>query len=118
MYCDSQPLPLFHRPTFMQTIDRRDPELLFAMLALTARFSGDVALRDYREDDLVEASRAEAMQKVYEGTVELSTLQSLCLLSLVDFTSTLDTILICISVSANITQMVTLGVRACTAAWQ
>ena len=71
----------------MQTIDQRDPELLFAILALTSRFSGDTHLREYREDELVESSRSMVMQKVCEGTVELSTLQSLCLLSLVDFTS-------------------------------
>ena len=71
----------------MQTIDHRDPELLFAILALTARFSGDAALREYREEELVEASRAVVMQKVCDGTVELSTLQALCILSLVDFTS-------------------------------
>ncbi|KAG9247064.1 putative C6 transcription factor [Calycina marina] len=86
LYCDCQPLPLFHRQSFMQTIERRDPELLFAILALTLRFSSDMLLHDFREDDLIEVSRAEVMNKICQGKVELSTLQSLCILSLVDFT--------------------------------
>lgn len=90
LYCDCQPLPLFHRGSFIEIIETRDTELLFALLALTYRFSDNPELRSHNVDELVEASRAVVTQRVYEGTVELSTLQSLCLISLVDFTSKLE----------------------------
>jgi hypothetical protein len=38
-------------------------------------------------DDFLEEARRITMGRVYEGEVELSTLQTLCLLSMVDFTS-------------------------------
>lgn len=91
LYCESQPLPLFHRATFVNTLANRDPEITYAMLALSIRFSED----SYESpDELVnmvnsyaEAARGLVTKRVWEGPVELSTLQSLCLLSLVDFTS-------------------------------
>jgi hypothetical protein len=93
LYCDCQPLPLFHRGSFIQTLENRDKELILAILALTFRFSNDPALNVYEVDEFVEASRAAVMRRVYDGTVELSTLQALCLLSLVDFTSMNATLL-------------------------
>jgi hypothetical protein len=88
-YCDCQPLPLFHRGSFLSTLHHRDPELLFAILALTSRFSSH-PMSGCSVGDYIEASRDVAMQRVYEGKVELSTLQSLSLLALVDFTSKYD----------------------------
>ncbi|KAH8596170.1 hypothetical protein B0O99DRAFT_124949 [Bisporella sp. PMI_857] len=83
LFCDSQPFPVFHRQSFLQTIHQRDPELQFAILALTSRFmEGSEATNDY-----FECSRSMVMQRVCDGRVELSTIQSLCLLSLVDFTN-------------------------------
>lgn len=89
LYCDCQPLPLFDRSTFMQNLKEREPEVLYSLLALALRFNDD---GPYREDrakvikDYVEAARALVMKKVMDGLVELCTIQSLCLLSLVDFT--------------------------------
>lgn len=91
LYCDCQPLALFHRDSFVQTIGDRDPEVLFAILALTVRFSEDSPFYgDYVEftNGYVEAARTIIMKSVVEGSVELSSVQALCLLSLVDFSST------------------------------
>lgn len=91
LYCDSQPLPLFHRDSFLGTLDSRDPEVIYAMMALSIRFSENL-YRDTRElmrlvNSYAEVARSLVMNRISEGPVELSTLQCLCLLSLVDFTS-------------------------------
>ncbi|BCR83303.1 putative C6 transcription factor [Aspergillus chevalieri] len=91
LYCECQPLPLFHRATFVRTLGGRDPEIIYAVLALSIRFSEELYAND---DELVEmvnsyaeVARGLVTKRVWEGPVELSTLQSLCLLSLVDFTN-------------------------------
>lgn len=91
LYCDSQPLPLFYRDSFLSTIQTRETELLFAILALAFRFS--YAHRNRADstslvNSYAEVARGLVMKRVSEGPVELSTLQCLCILSLVDFTST------------------------------
>lgn len=91
LYCESQPLPLFCRSDFLGTLGSRDPEIIYAMLALGIRFSES----SYGSaDELVnianryaETARGLVAKRVWEGPVELSTLQCLCILSLVDFTS-------------------------------
>lgn len=88
VYCDCQPLPLFHRATFLNSLSYRDPEVIYSLLSLALRFSA-------QDDEYVsmipayrDAGRALVIKRVLEGPVELSTLQCLCLLSMVDFTST------------------------------
>lgn len=91
LYCDSQPLPLFYRDSFLSTIQTRETELLFAILALAFRFSYAHRNRaDFTSlvNSYAEVARGLVMKRVSEGPVELSTLQCLCILSLVDFTST------------------------------
>jgi hypothetical protein len=90
LYCDSQPLPLFHRDSFLSSLQTREAELLFAILALALRFS--YAHRNRADltsvvNGYAEVARGLVMKRVSEGPVELSTLQCLCILSLVDFTS-------------------------------
>jgi hypothetical protein len=88
LYCDCQPLPLFHRSTFIQTLKDRDPEVLFALLALTLRFAEDPQLHGNQPSFVrgyVEAARTLISKKIFDGAIELSTIQALCLLSLVDF---------------------------------
>lgn len=95
MYCESQPLPLFHRSSFIVSLQTRDVEIIYAMLALSSRFSDDYRHRASDMTELVnsyaEVARGLVMKRVSEGPVELSTLQCLCLLSLVDFTSKFQT---------------------------
>lgn len=89
-YCESQPLPLFHRDTFLTSIGTRDPEIIYSILALGIRFSEEQESRTQltsRVSGYTEVARSLVMKRVLEGPVELSTLQCLCLLSLVDFSS-------------------------------
>lgn len=89
-FCESQPLPLFHRPTFIPSLQTRDVEIIYAILALALRFSDsyeDASLLTEMVNGYAEVARGLVMKRVSEGPVELSTLQCLCLLSLVDFTS-------------------------------
>jgi hypothetical protein len=67
----------------------RDTEIILSVLALALRFVDDPGIRANNEeiDSFIEAARNIVAKKIFEGTVELSTIQSLCLLSLVDFTS-------------------------------
>lgn len=77
----------------METLNTRDPEVLFAMIALSSRFLNNPhARKEFKtlEADFTEAARIRVMDKITNGRVELSTLQTLCLLSLVDFTSNLS----------------------------
>lgn len=94
LYCDSQPLPLFHKDSFLRTLEGRDPEVIYAMMALSVRFAEDL-YRDTNElvklvNGYAEVARSLVMKRISEGPLELSTLQCLCLLSLVDFTSKLS----------------------------
>ncbi|KAJ5090307.1 C6 transcription factor [Penicillium argentinense] len=89
-YCDSQPLPLFHRSSFLASLPIRDVEIIYAILALGLRFSD--TYHDARElaeqvNSYAEVARGLVMKRVSEGPVEISTLQCLCLLGLVDFTN-------------------------------
>ncbi|KAL4906965.1 hypothetical protein BDW74DRAFT_176562 [Aspergillus multicolor] len=88
-YCNFQPLPLFHHKSFFASEDR-DQELLLAMKALSLRFKGN-GMADPEIDrqikDWTEGSRRMVMARVVEGSVELSTLQSLCILTLIDYTA-------------------------------
>jgi hypothetical protein len=90
LYCDSQPLPLFYRDSFLSSLQTRETELLFAILALAFRFSYAYHNRADSTsliNGYAEVARGLVMKRVSEGPVELSTLQCLCILSLVDFTS-------------------------------
>ncbi len=70
----------------MSSLRDRDPEVIYAILGLSLRFS-DEAIDDLLENGYAESARKIVMSRVAEGLVELSTLQTLCLLSLIDFTS-------------------------------
>ncbi|KAJ5032247.1 uncharacterized protein L3040_008855 [Drepanopeziza brunnea f. sp. 'multigermtubi'] len=87
-YCDCQPLPLFHRSSFIYTLRDRQPEVLLSILALALRFtdtSGSSSSQARLISGYVESARTIISKKIFEGLVELSTIQSLCLLTLVDF---------------------------------
>jgi hypothetical protein len=90
LYCESQPLPLFHRSSFIGSLQTRDIEIIYAILALSLRFSNsnrDAHTLSEQVNSYAEVARGLVMKRVSEGPVEVSTLQCLCLLSLVDFTS-------------------------------
>lgn len=87
-YCNYQPLPLFSPPYLLATLRSRDDELLLAILALSVRFS-------YATDTDIgttgsiyaSSSRTLVMRRLSEGPVELSTIQTLCILSILEFNS-------------------------------
>ncbi|KAL4971949.1 hypothetical protein BDW66DRAFT_164558 [Aspergillus desertorum] len=89
IYCNFQPLPLFHHRSFFAS-ESRDQELILAMKALGLRFRGN-GIADPEIDrqirDWTERSRLMVMTRVAEGSVELSTLQALCILTLIDHTA-------------------------------
>ncbi len=91
LYCESQPLPVFHRSSFIDSLQTRDIEIIYAILALSLRFSDSHRYSHSLSDQVnsyAEVARGLVMKRVSEGPVEISTLQCLSLLSLVDFTST------------------------------
>lgn len=89
LYCDCQPLPIFHRPSFIQTLRERQHEVLFAMLALTLRFQ-ETGSPSRAKTELIagylEAARKICYKKMFDGLVDLATIQTLIILTLVDFT--------------------------------
>lgn len=88
-YCNCQPLPLFHHESFFASTDARDIELLDAIQGLALRFS-DGGITDPNIEQqirfLTESCRKRVMDRIANGTVELSTLQALCLLTLIEHT--------------------------------
>lgn len=88
-FCNSQPLPLFAQGVSLASLRSRDPELLLAMEAHCIRFRG-LGIKD-REIELEIKAKTEracqlVMGRLADGNVELSTIQALCLLSLLEFT--------------------------------
>ncbi|KAJ5129603.1 uncharacterized protein N7515_005642 [Penicillium bovifimosum] len=89
-YCNAQPLLLFPLRTSPASLRTRDPELLLAIEALGARFRGqgvsDQTLQTSIKSKTERAAQM-VMMRVASGTVELSTIQTLCLLSMLEFTA-------------------------------
>ncbi|KAM3088829.1 hypothetical protein ACMFMG_000456 [Clarireedia jacksonii] len=90
IYCDCQPIPLFHRKHFVEHFANRNPEVIFSVSALAIRFLDE----DFSHQNMIElangyaeTARTIVSGSIFGGRVEISTLQSLCLLSLVDFTN-------------------------------
>lgn len=64
-------------------------EVLYAILAVALRFLDDASSRDdilHKSQRYAEKSLKLVMKTVTEGTVQISTLQALCLLTLIDIT--------------------------------
>lgn len=77
LYCHRQPIWCFNR----DELDDHSQELICSILALTSRFLRERAqLQRYGE-----AARRLAMLRIANGTVELETIESLCLLSYSSF---------------------------------
>ena len=91
IYCNSQPLPLFPSGISPAALEKRDPELVAAMEALGIRFRGN-GIKDSQIEAQIKHISQKAchmvMVRLASGTVELSTIQTLCLLSMLEFTGT------------------------------
>lgn len=99
-YCDCQPLPLFDPSNFIESLDSRDSEVILCIQALALRFSklestinSQAVLQN--ATDNTKRSRSLVMNRIAEGRVELSTLQSLCLLSLLDLAGMISQFVVC-----------------------
>ncbi|KAJ5292959.1 uncharacterized protein N7443_008912 [Penicillium atrosanguineum] len=90
IFCNFQPLPLFPREGSYASLASRDPELVLAMEALGVRFLGR-GVQDSQTNEQITFKTKMASQLVMarltEGNVELSTIQTLCLLSMLEFTA-------------------------------
>ncbi|KEZ43927.1 Uncharacterized protein SAPIO_CDS4115 [Scedosporium apiospermum] len=85
-WCHNQPISLFTEDKFLETLKSRDHELLLAMQALSLRFPPNTLTPSKQErlDAMSRLSRQRTMDCLVNRRVKLSTLQSLCLLSMVD----------------------------------
>ncbi|KAF5515330.1 hypothetical protein CGCS363_v000123 [Colletotrichum siamense] len=82
-----QPITLFHEESFLTSLATRAPELVLSLQALVLRFPPGSLSPDAEQqlNTKARSARRMVMERVTEGRVELSTLQSLCLLSMFDF---------------------------------
>jgi hypothetical protein len=85
-----QPLPLFSPSHLSENLSSRDPELLLAILALAGHSTGNrsqIAPEEliHFKEKYAERAVELVMKRVFQGPVELSTIQTLCLLSLLSF---------------------------------
>ncbi|KAK6213463.1 c6 transcription factor [Colletotrichum tabaci] len=89
LWIHGQPITLFAEDTFLPSLPSRDPELILALEALVLRYPpGSLTSQVARQlEGKARESRRVVMDRVTEGRVELSTLQSLCLLNMFDFAS-------------------------------
>lgn len=82
-FCDCQPLPLF--ATGCLALRARVKELQLAVILLVSRFAGGWSLVGANSAQIMQRVRSRVMQTLLDGPVELATLQTMCLLSLVEF---------------------------------
>ncbi|KAL2814866.1 hypothetical protein BDW59DRAFT_167006 [Aspergillus cavernicola] len=89
-YCDCQPLPLFDRDSFISTFPNRPLEVVHGVLASVTRLTHETRGSSW-PNTTFNAKRSKdtatrlVMSSITGGVVELSTLQTLCLLALVNF---------------------------------
>lgn len=86
-WCHGQPIALFDPETFLDSLTFRDLELILALQALSLRYPPSTLTPQKREklDSMESEARSAIMTRIASSAVELSTLQTLCVLSLVEF---------------------------------
>ncbi|KAJ5313193.1 uncharacterized protein N7443_000077 [Penicillium atrosanguineum] len=92
IYCDCQPLPLFHRESFVSTFPNRELEIVYSVVALASRFDNSSTMSSDgnsipEANKFSDAAHQRIMSQITSGRVELSTLQTLCLLALIEFSN-------------------------------
>lgn len=93
-YCHYQPLALFHSQGQGRLLQDCSEVLLLTVLAIALRFSHHRFFEGEKTiaiDHYAQIAQCRISESTAAGKVELSTLQAMCLLSLVDFTGTEDT---------------------------
>ncbi|KAJ5089907.1 hypothetical protein N7532_008591 [Penicillium argentinense] len=89
-FCNAQPILLFPKNINSNSFGRRDPELVLAMEALGLRFQGSGTAESQLEAKIQSQTQKACqivMARLTDGTVELSTIQTLCLLSMLEYTA-------------------------------
>ncbi|XWW92649.1 hypothetical protein V2A60_000574 [Cordyceps javanica] len=86
-WCHGQPIALFDPEIFLDSLPFRDLELILALQALSLRYPPSTLTPQKRErlDSMERESRSAVMNRIASSAVELSTLQTLCILSMVEF---------------------------------
>jgi hypothetical protein len=86
-YCHKQPLWLFE-PDELSILEACRSEVIFGTLSLALRYSNNPLLEG-RTDQMcrhyAEAARSYVMFRIAQGTVDLSTIKSLCLITLAEY---------------------------------
>lgn len=88
IWCNRQPLELFEEESFLDSLETRDRELILALKCLALPFAPETnpAENARKTHSMADMSHRLVMEKIAQGEVQLSSLQTLCLLSMVDFT--------------------------------
>ncbi|KAF4445827.1 hypothetical protein F53441_10472 [Fusarium austroafricanum] len=83
-WCHNQPLSLFRPENFLTSLESRDPELRLSIQALSSRFPPGTPEHEDKSA-MVQECRKIIMLNIASSNVKLSTLQTLCILSLLCF---------------------------------
>lgn len=86
-WCHGQPISLFNPDTFLESLTFRDLELILALQTLSLRYPPSTLTPQKRErlDSMEKEARSAVMSRIASSEAELSTLQTLCILSMVEF---------------------------------
>ncbi|CAG9951581.1 unnamed protein product [Clonostachys rosea f. rosea IK726] len=86
-WCHDQPISLFRKDKVLSTLGSRDQEIQLAISALAARFPPGDFKAEKRQGvaSAVRSCRKLVTDRITNGKVRLSTLQCLCILSMVGF---------------------------------
>lgn len=86
-WCHGQPIVLFNPETFLASLEFRDRELLLAIQSFEFRYPPGRLTPQQRLEIAVTEREAKklVMDRIADSEIQLSTLQTLCLLSLSEF---------------------------------
>lgn len=86
-WCHAQPIILFDADLFLNSLEFRDKELVLALQSFGLRYPPGVLTAQQRQRIAFteRESKKLVMNRVADSDIQLSTLQTLCLLSLSEF---------------------------------
>lgn len=86
-WCHGQPIALFNASTFLESLTFRDIELILALQTLSLRYPPSTLTPQKRDrlNAMEREARTAVMNRIASSEVDISTLQTLCILSMVEF---------------------------------
>lgn len=86
-WCHNQPVGLFAPETFVSSLPQRQEPLVLSLMALALRFPPETRMpaKDVELAEFANSAQDSTLKSIGDGTVELHTLQTLCVLSLYHF---------------------------------